>query len=164
MKKNKLPSQEYLHLNFYYNPKIGKMYARYKSGGKPIGISGYVNKVDGYRYRSIKGKLYSVHRLIWMYVYGEDPGKKDIDHIDGDTTNNKIDNLRLATRRQNAQNQTNAKGYTWREANQKWQVQISWRGKVRHVGYFTCELLAKQAADDTKARWFKEFAPNSIYI
>ena len=110
----------------------------------------------------INGVMYRENRLIWMYHYGVDPGRKFIDHIDGNPLNNKIDNLRLVTPRQNAQNQTTAKGYTWREANQKYQVQVQWRGKTRHIGYFRCELLAKQAADDAKARWFGEYAPKYI--
>ena len=47
------------------------------------------------------GKLHYVHRLVWENFRGEIPEGKEMDHIDGDTSNNSITNLQLITRRRN---------------------------------------------------------------
>lgn len=49
---------------------------------------------DGYRYIDIDGKTYRAEYIAWYYVYGE--YREDIIHIDGDTANNKLSNLRPA--------------------------------------------------------------------
>jgi hypothetical protein len=57
----------------------------------------------GYRAVFINGKKYAEHRLVWLLISGEWPDL-EIDHIDRNKTNNKIENLRLATRQQNTRN------------------------------------------------------------
>ena len=47
------------------------------------------------------GKLYYIHRLMWETFKGGIPEGKEMDHINGDTANNNIDNLQLITRRRN---------------------------------------------------------------
>src|SRR5438874_447160 len=48
----------------------------------------------------IDGQLYYAHRLAWLYVHGDLP--EMIDHVSGDTLDNRMVNLRKATRQQNA--------------------------------------------------------------
>lgn len=69
------------------------------------------------------------HRIAWALHHGEWPGEF-IDHIDGDGTNNRINNLRLATRSVNARNQhlhssntSGVCGVTWHQRSSKWQAQ-----------------------------------------
>lgn len=57
----------------------------------------------GYRIITISGVIYPAHRLAWFYVNGVWP-KDQIDHINGVRSDNKINNLRLATHAQNQQN------------------------------------------------------------
>lgn len=64
-----------------------------------LGNSGY------YQVRKER-KLQLVHRVIWEMHYGPIEQGKFIDHIDGDRTNNKLDNLRLVSRSGNARNCT----------------------------------------------------------
>ena len=65
--------------------------------------------LDSYGYRQIKvthggvSRLYLAHRLVWLMFYGYWP-TKEIDHIDGNRTNNRIENLREATRTENNKN------------------------------------------------------------
>ena len=59
---------------------------------------------DGYIRVRTNGKEYRAHRIIWEMFNGPIPEGLLIDHIDGDKLNNRIDNLRIATRRQNRAN------------------------------------------------------------
>lgn len=64
-----------------------------------------VGKFNGHSYQfKFKGKWYLVHRVVWFLHHGEIEDGFVIDHIDGDPSNNRIDNLRLATVRENALN------------------------------------------------------------
>ena len=61
------------------------------------------------------GRLQYVHRLVWETFKGDIPEGKEIDHIDGDTTNNSIDNLQLLTPRKNKVKYYKGKDIHWRE-------------------------------------------------
>lgn len=52
-------------------------------------------------FKESKGKLHYIHRLMWMTFRGEIPKDKQIDHIDGDTSNNRIENLQLVSHAKN---------------------------------------------------------------
>jgi hypothetical protein len=65
---------------------------------------------DGYEYINLLGGTYRYHRIVWALVHGEIPNYLSIDHINGDRSDNRIENLRLATRRQNAQNKAKKEG------------------------------------------------------
>lgn len=113
--------------------------------GKPIGSV----TVDGY-YRSSKNL---VHRLVWLYFYGELP-KGCIDHINGVRIDNRIDNLRIATKLQNSWNRKNARGYTYLKGRNKYKAQIRIGGKHINLGHFDKEedamnayLVAKEKRD-----------------
>lgn len=64
--------------------------------------AGHVN-ARGYVMMMVDYKLYYAHRLAWLYVYGIWPG--DLDHINRNESDNRIDNLREATQSQNNANQ-----------------------------------------------------------
>ncbi len=68
--------------------------------GKPIGSS----TPDGYRVVGVAGVKYRVHRLVWEYFNGPIPDGYEIDHVNGNPADNRIENLRLATRSQNGMN------------------------------------------------------------
>ena len=58
-----------------------------------------------------------------------------IDHINRDSTDNRIENLRVLTNQQNQFN-TNAKGYCWNKIHNKWHAYIKIDGKTKNLGYF----------------------------
>lgn len=64
-------------------------------------IAGYKN-IQGYIIIGVGGVQYRAHRIAWAITHGDT--SLDIDHIDGDTTNNRISNLRIATEAENSQN------------------------------------------------------------
>ena len=83
------------------------------------------------------------HRAIWLWHNGILP-VNDIDHINGCRSDNRIENLRIATRSQNNQNQTKAKsnnksgflGVSWNNRDKKWFSRIKIDGKTINCGYF----------------------------
>lgn len=85
--------------NFIYEKETGKLF---RKNGKEVGCTDKTKA--GYKYFSHKGKEYRVHRVVWEMHYGKIPDGMMIDHKDGDPRNNKLENLRLATHGQNAQN------------------------------------------------------------
>lgn len=64
--------------------------------------------LKGYYRVSLFSKRYLAHRLAWLYVHGHWP-ENEIDHRDGDPSNNRIGNLRDVATAINAQNKRNAR-------------------------------------------------------
>ena len=62
------------------------------------------SSVNGYEYVSIDGKSKIAHRLIWQVFNGEIPEGMEIDHINTDRLDNRLDNLRLVTPSENKRN------------------------------------------------------------
>jgi hypothetical protein len=115
--------------------------------GKPTGIS-----IDsgGYASLQIDKRRYLTHRIVWLHTKGWLP-KQDLDHRDGNRTNNAIENLRLATVSQNNANQvrTSRKGFP-RGCQQdpktgNWNVKIKAQGKVVYIGSFSEREVAARA-------------------
>ena len=97
-----LPSLEVLNDQFKYDPETGIL-RRIRWGWGPCG---YLTS-NGYLRIKINGTHYRVHRIVWKMHYGVDPlSGLDIDHINRDKTDNRINNLRLATRKENIDNRT----------------------------------------------------------
>lgn len=59
---------------------------------------------NGYVRVTYRGRNYGVHRLVWEFHNGEIPEGYEVDHLNGVRTDNRIENLRLATRSQNSMN------------------------------------------------------------
>lgn len=96
---------------------------------------------NGYIYATFERRGYGVHRLAWAITYGYWP-RAEIDHRDTDKTNNRLVNLREATR---AQNQWNApidrrntsgfKGASWHKDKGRWRAFIHQNGRHISLGY-----------------------------
>ena len=95
---------------------------------------------DGYVVITIKGKKYLAHRLAWLYVYETWP-KGIIDHIDRNTSNNCIENLRDVTPKQSSYNtgnySTNTSGVKGvGKSNDKWQAKLTFMGELFYLGSY----------------------------
>lgn len=112
---------------------------------------------DGYVFTQINKRRYMNHRLAWLYVYGEWP-LDEIDHIDGNRSNNKLSNLRIATSKQNKENTrirlTNTSGHRgvhWDKSRNKWMAFVVHNRKFHNLGRFNdvndAVTAAKQARD-----------------
>jgi len=112
-------------------------------------------------------KLEWLHRVVFERELGRElrPGE-EVDHIDGNTVDDRIENLRLATHAQNCANQgkpkgtysSEYKGVHWNKQNKKWRAQIRVDWKLIHLGYFTDEMDAASAYDEAAMEYFGEFA------
>ena len=134
-----LPSQEELHELFDYNPKTGELTWKIKPSPKvKTGDQAGTLNQSGYIHIKIKRSVYKAHRLVWMWQYGKDPGSLDIDHINGNKTDNRIENLRLVTKSENGRNIkraiNNSSGVTGVYKDQK-----KWRAHLRFNGKRICQ-------------------------
>jgi hypothetical protein len=114
--------------------------------------SWYVSTGDGYiqhKCNASKKHLY-LHRFVYELAYGSIPEGLQIDHIDGNRTNNFLSNLRLVSHQQNQWNRHTAKGYTWHKPAKKWMAYIILNNKKKHLGYYDTEAEARQAYLDAK--------------
>lgn len=115
---------------------------------------------------TIRGKRVTIylHRMIFS-----ESANKTVDHKDGDGLNNRRENLRIATQRQNTQNRhrkkTDAsskyKGVYWHTRDLVWGAQIETSEKNLYLGSFNSEEEAARAYDTKARELFGEFAaPN----
>lgn len=142
MRINTMPSPAVLVDNFNYCPVSGNLTRKKANCNRvKIGeIAGHITK-DGYRAAMCEGKRYFAHRIAWKIYYGTEP--EQIDHIDGNPLNNKIDNLRSVTHRQNGLNQklhknnkSGCSGVSWSSAAGKWRAYIKIKGVQKYLGVF----------------------------
>ena len=139
-KAKPLPPQDRLQEVLEYDESTGIL-----TWSKLNKLNPYRGKVAGYihpeykRHRvKIDQKEYHTARVIWMLVYGEDPGEDVIDHIDRDSSNNKLNNLRRTTQKQNRLNTTKHKGWCYRPSKNKapYQALMMIEGEQHVLGYF----------------------------
>lgn len=90
-------------------------------------------------------KVFCIHRLLAKAFFSNYSDDLQVDHIDRDRANNKLDNLRMVTPQENTFNRTGTKGYHWREKRKKWQAYICRDKKWMHLGYFDKEEDARKA-------------------
>lgn len=127
-----------------YHPGFGLFQWKIKGRKRKFNIlfAGSLH-LNGYRIIGIYGKKHRAHRLAWLLSTGVWP-INDIDHIDGDPSNNRIRNLRQAAKSENlwnckiqSNNTSGVKGVHWDSRRGKWVAQIKINGKIKHLGRFT---------------------------
>jgi hypothetical protein len=137
-----------------YDPETGGFWWRVNKAsnaraGDPIGSAHNC----GYLAVRIDGAAYLLHRLAWLHVRGVWPAEQ-IDHIDGDRTNNRIANLRECSNAENCQNvrahrdgTSRFVGVSWsaRCKSRPWVAMIGVSGRQKFLGYFATEEEAAQA-------------------
>ena len=120
---------------------------------------------DGYRRLVYKGKGYMEHRLIFLLHHGYLPPL--LDHIDGDPTNNRIENLRPCSYAENNRNSVHrstsgVKGVTWDATRNKWRCQIHVDNKNYNLGRFDSLDEAKAVMQQARAKLHGLFANDKV--
>ena len=99
-----------------------------------------------------KAKRRTVHQLVAEAFLGHVPCGHaiEVDHINEDKLNNRLDNLQLLSSAEHRGKGSYSKytGVSWCKRNSKWISNIWINGKLKHLGYFTCELKAAKAYQD----------------
>lgn len=183
MAKKPLPTPETLRQLLRYEPDTGKLYW----SARPISMFsasrlGKENQCatwnsrwalkeaftctgpNGYRRGRVMSQNHQAHRVIWAMVYDAWPCG-DVDHINRDRQDNRIANLRLASRSQNLSNTvvrpegtSRFLGVCWSKSNNGWVAQTSWQKRHYYLGTFPTEELAARAFDDAALRLKGKFA------
>lgn len=149
-------TQEYVRSLFEYDPETGVLTWKgrprehfstdraWKStnarmAGKITACS--VNS-DGYSQVGIDRCVHKAHRIIWLLVHGEMP--EEVDHENGVRTDNRLANLRAATRLENMKNKavrrdsrSGVAGVSWHEKDRRWIAYIRSGGRQIRLGAFT---------------------------
>ncbi len=121
-----------------------------------------------YRNVCVNGVLVGAHRVIYTMLAGEITDGMEIDHIDGNGLNNRIENLRLATHTQNARNRRSSgnntsgfKGVSWQKSDRKWVAKIGFEGRRLYLGCFDTPQEAHAAYMAASLQYHAEFSTSS---
>jgi len=148
-----------------YDPVTGSLaWRKPRRGSRGVGKSAGSLEKDGYRRIRISGVQYSAHHVAWCHWHGQWP-LSEMDHINGDRSDNAIANLRLATRSENEANirlpRTNTSGFKgvhFHQQNKKFQATIGTGNRKKHIGYFDTAEEAHAAYCAAAEKFFGEFA------
>lgn len=146
-------TQSELKSQLHYEPKTG-IFTRLIANCNRIkvgDVAGDLHSTSGYCRITLNSSRYLSHRLAWLYIYGVMP-KNEIDHINGVVDDNRIVNLRSATRSQNLfnrcaqkNNTSGYKGVSFDKKCNKWRS-VAWLNcKKHHLGLFATPELASQS-------------------
>ena len=130
--------------------------------GRKIGSVGTSNS-NSYLITKIHGKNYKVHRLIYLWHHGYMP--EQVDHINKDSLDNRIENLRAASSSQNMMNRSlfsnstsKVKGVSWHKRAKKWFAYVDVNKKRTNIGYFSDLELAELVASEARHKFHGAFA------
>ena len=148
-----------------YNPDTGEFERVRDQGNKKKGDKvGYMSTTDKYMYTKIDYVRIGLHRLAWLYVYGELP-KGHIDHINRNRQDNRISNLRIANRMQQRanssvpkNNKSGFKGVSFNKQSNKWTANIQKNRKRYYLGAFNDPKAASKAYKAKAIELFGEYA------
>lgn len=103
---------------------------------------------NGYHHGTVAGRALKAHRIAWAMTHGRWP--TEVDHINGDRSDNRIANLREVNRQTNSRNRgrrsDNSSGVVGVRCVQgRWKARIHDNGKERHLGTFTSREAATAA-------------------
>ena len=157
------PTREQVLSIVAYDAERGIFTRLIAARNRPIGSDATV-KSNNYRMILIGEKCWHAHRLAWLIVNGEWP-KTQIDHINGDPSDNRIANLRLATPAQNAQNKrvcsnskSGIKGVSFDPKRGKWGAFIQINKRQTIIGRYGSLEDAAEAYRLAAQKHFGEYA------
>jgi hypothetical protein len=118
---------------------------------------------EGYLRVSVDKRQYLLHRLIYLYHNNNVP--EFLDHINGNRSDNRIENLRPATNYQNtcnsklrSDNTSGVKGVNWNKIKNRWQARIFVNKKAISLGYYKDLELAELVMMEARIKFHREYA------
>lgn len=146
------PTQARLKELFDYDPNTGFVTRKIAVNNRARTGERLARKTTGgYIQVCVDRRLYALHHLIWVWVYGEYPHEQ-IDHINRVRDDNRLSNLRPVTHAENmrnkatySNNKSGMPGVMWYPPYSKWIARIGHKGKKKHLGYFDSLAAAKAA-------------------
>lgn len=141
MRPKELPEVSLLREYFSYDPLTGEV--KLIKGTSKRTQAGYICgslSDQGYLKVHFKGESYQLHRIIWKIHTGKEP-LSNIDHIDGNRTNNIFSNLSSVDHTQNAGHRLNSLGYSKRR--KKFVPKVTYKGETRELKYCSCQTSAR---------------------
>ena len=142
-----------------YDPLSGKFIRLVRTSNKikAGNEAGCIDKRGGYRLISVDNKLYLASRLAWLYMTGEWP-KQEIDHANGNPSDDRWLNLREASHQENMCNRgvqknniLGVKGVSAYAGGRKYRARICYKGTVyRQNGFDSVEEAALAYAEMAK--------------
>ena len=180
MATRQLPDAELLRKLLRYEPETGKLFwlprpvEMFEGGKYPAerlanfwnkknaGKEAFTTVSQGYHTGAVFRITHVAHRLIWKMMTDCEP--EQVDHINGDRSDNRWCNLREATSSQNAcnrrltrSNKSGFKGVSWDRKSEKWRAQIERHGKKVCLGWFSCPQRAHDAYLQASVEMHGEF-------
>lgn len=166
---NPLPSLEILEKFFIYDETRGLLINKINRGKVKAGETAGRFNPSGYLQVRINYVAYYVSRVIWKLKTGEDPGDKQVDHINGNRSDNRWFNLRLATPSQNLANKPKhsgdlnlPKGVYASPTKGKYCACIKIKGKTKHLGTFNSAEEAAKVFEEKAFSVFREYTNTKV--
>ena len=152
-------TQEKLKQLLHYNPDNGSItWKTTRNGRVKIGQEAGTLHPSGYIYIRINNNGHAAHRVAWLYIHGNIP--EYIDHINHNRSDNKLANLRIATKQDNARNRTISTtnihgcfGIYFESDRGKWTARITAEGKHKRIGRYKTKEEAIQARRDAEIKY-----------
>ena len=162
-------TQERLKEVLRYDPDSGDFFWRVSTSNRmPVGSKAGKRDRRGYLIIGVDGTQYYAHRLAWFYVYGEFPPY--LDHVNQDKSDNRISNLREATKIDNGGNskarksRSGLKGAHWHRGAGRWSSIVHYNGNHVYLGLFDTPEEAHAAYCKTAEELFGEFFSSGIPV
>jgi hypothetical protein len=161
------PTKEEIEKFFYCDPVTGKITRIINSSIAKAGECKITINNCGYHMVSALGGPVGLHRIVWILANGPIPSGMEIDHINGDKSDNRISNLRICTPIQNGQNKgkykNNKSGFKGVYLSSSPRIKRPWRARIVvnkkaiNLGSYFTKFEAHQAYEKAAREHFGEF-------
>lgn len=162
------PCKSRLDELFTYKPETGSLFRKIRVSNCPAGVEAGTLNSGGYKVVWVDRKAMGVHRIAWIMTHGQIEDGIEVDHINGDSADNSLKNLRVANRTQNTINRKRHKnnkcGYKGvyfdasRIRSKPWRARIVVNKKQYTIGMFSTPEEAHEAYKKAALKHFGEFS------